>query len=78
MEREWLYKEYPHDSDVTRISRLEEKVFGSIHDIDMKTRYKHLQQAFDNKKNKSYRRPNNLYDYPTSLPMNVDDLLGNW
>ncbi len=78
MEREWLHREFTEDNDETRMSRLEEKVFGTIHDIDTKSRYKHLQQAFDAKKTMRYKRRNNLYDYPTSLPMNVDELLGNW
>lgn len=77
MEREWLNKEYPQESDEVRISRLEEKVFGTIHDIDTKTRYSHLRQAFDTKKMMQGKRSSNyLYGNPTSIPMNVDGLLG--
>lgn len=76
MEREWLHKEFPQENDDKRISRLEEIVFGTIHDIDLNTRYIQLKKAFDTKKNLQVKHsPNFLYGTPTSIPMNVDQLL---
>ena len=78
MEREWLKREFPSESDETRISRLEEKVFGSIHDIDKESRYSQLRKAFDARKTMRTRRSMDyLYGSPTSIPMNVHDLLEN-
>lgn len=77
MEREWFHKEFPQDNDDIRLDRLEEKVFGTIHDVEKNIRYDQLRKAFDAKKNRyAQRRPNYLYGTPTSIPMNVDELLG--
>lgn len=76
MEREWLHKEFNNDSDDARISRLEENVFGTIHDIDINTRYNRLQKAFNVRKNRNIKTSGDyLFGTPTSIPMNVNDLL---
>ena len=36
LEREWLHREYPNEDDEVRISRLEEKVFGTIKEKDLR------------------------------------------
>lgn len=77
MEREWLHKEYNEESDEQRINRLEENIFGTIHEIDKNQRYDQLRQAFDAKKHMQAKYKHNyLYGNPTSIPMNVNDLLG--
>ena len=76
MEREWLRKEFNNDDDNVRISRLEETVFGTIHDIDTKSRYNQLKKAFNAKKNRYMKTSRDyLFGTPTSIPMNVDELL---
>lgn len=77
MEKEWLNKEFPNEDDDVRISRLEETVFGAIQDIDINSRYTKLRKAFDAKKVMQVKHHSNyLYSSPTSIPMNVNDLLG--
>jgi len=77
LEREWLHREFPNDEDEVRISRLEEKVFGTIHEKDLKSRYIQLRDAFDAKKNMQTSHNNfDLYrGIPTSIPMSVGDLI---
>lgn len=81
MEREWFHKEFSYYPDEERISNLEEKVFGTIHDGDINFRYKQLRKAFDAKKSiqaKHNRFGRNLFSgVPTSIPVNVDDLFGD-
>ena len=74
MEREWLYREYPEDNDEMRISRIEEKVFGTIHEKDLKSRYLQLQQAFNATK-KIKRNNRKMSGIPTSIPISVNDLI---
>lgn len=75
MEREWLHKEFVNDNDEIRISRLEENVFGTIHDIDIKSRYNHLKKAFNAKKNNYLKTSRDyLFGTPTSIPINIDEL----
>ena len=79
MEREWLHKEFNTDSDEERITRLEEKVFGTIHDVNIQTRYKQLRRAFDVQKEiqQKHRWYNEVMSgIPTSVPMNIDGLVG--
>ena len=76
MEREWFNKEFNNEADDVRISRLEEKVFGTIHDVDKNIRYHQLQKAFDAKKMmQAQNKRNHLYGTPTSIPVNIDDLV---
>ena len=76
MEREWFHKEFNKDNDEMRLERLEEKVFGTVHDVDKKVRYHQLQKAFDAKKMmQAQNRKNHFYGTPTSVPINVDDLI---
>lgn len=75
MEREWLYREYPSENDEDRISRLEEKVFGTVHDIDTKTRYTRLRKAFDAQKNRIKKQKRMFSGIPTSIPINIDGLI---
>ena len=76
MEREWFHREFNFENDEIRISRLEEKVFGTIHDVDLKIRYQQLCRAFDSKKSTQAKyRKNYLYGVPTSDCINIDDLL---
>ena len=78
MEREWIHKEFEGEDDEVRISRLEEKVFGTIHDIDTPTRYRQLQKAFDVRKNLQARnRRYSRSGFPTSVPVNIDVLSGD-
>ena len=77
MEREWLKREFANEEDEIRLSRLEEKVFGTIHDKDKSSRYRQLKQAFDAKKN--IQQQGRYYRFggrPTSIPMNIDGLIG--
>ena len=72
MEREWLNKEYPSDTDEMRMERLEEKVFGAAFENDIKTRYSNLRRAFDAKKQMQNRRSwfeQNIVGMPTSVPI---------
>lgn len=82
MEREWLNKEYKQDTDETRLSRLEEKVFGTIFENDFNTRYSNLQKAFDAKKQIQNRRnwfEENIVGMPTSTPIRAENILyGNY
>ena len=58
-----------------RITRLEEKVFGTIHDIDIKTRYNQLRKAFDAEKTlRRKHKLNSLSGFPTSTPVSFDNL----
>ena len=76
MEREWLHKEFNNDNDEIRISRLEEIVFGTIHDVDKDVRYHQLQKAFDAKKMMQAKHSKDyLYGIPTSNFLNIDDLV---
>lgn len=76
MEREWFHKEFNNDNEEIRISRLEEKVFGTIHDVDKATRYHQLQKAFDAKKiMQAKHKKDYLYGVPTSNPLNIDNLI---
>ena len=79
MEQEWLHREFPEEAEEIRISRLEEYVFGTIHDVDIKIRYKNLQKAFNMRKLDQYksnrRNYNRFSGVPTSIPMNVEDLI---
>lgn len=81
MEREWFRKEYTNLSDEDRVCQLEEKVFGAIHDGDIKFRCNQLRKAFDAKKSIQAKHRNytrGMYSgLPTSTPMNIDGLLGN-
>ena len=69
MEREWLHKEFNTDSDEERITRLEEKVFGTIHDVNIQTRYKQLRRCAKRNTTKtslvqrSYERNTNQRSY---------------
>lgn len=76
MEREWLHKEFDNEDDELRLSRLEEKVFGTIHDVDTETRYKQLRKAFNVRKLK-HHKINKLYGNPTGIPSSIDDLINN-
>lgn len=79
MEREWLKQEYILEDDEERIIRLEERVFGTIQDSDLKTRYKKLRRAFDVKKEMQQKRKwynEVMSGVPTSIPMNVEGLMG--
>lgn len=78
MEREWFGNEYNQDDDETRISRLEEKVFGTIFENDLKSRYSNLIRAFDAKKQIQNRRSwfeKNITGVPTSVPIRAENLL---
>lgn len=75
MEREWLKKEFEGETDEKRITRLEEKVFGTIHDIDIKTRYNQLRRAFDAEKTiRKKHKLHSLSGFPTSTPISFDNL----
>ena len=78
MEREWLNKDFEGEDEEIRLNRLEEYVFGTIHDVDFKTRYKNLQKAFDTRKRAQYKNPQNIFNrfsgVPTSIPMNIEGL----
>jgi hypothetical protein len=80
MEREWFHRDFNGEDDEIRLARLEERVFGTIHGVDKQKRYSQLVQAFNLRKTRQSCRssaPRNwLYGVPTSLPMNVNDLLG--
>ena len=74
MEREWLKTEFNEEDDEKRISRLEEKIFGTIHDIDIKTRYARLRRAFDAEKTiRKKNKYHSLSGFPTSTPISFDD-----
>lgn len=77
LEREWLHREFPNEDDEVRISRLEAKVFGTIHEKDLKSRYIQLREAFDAKKQMQTSHNNNdIYrGIPTSIPISVQDLI---
>ena len=78
MEREWLNKEYPSDTDEVRLDRLEEKVFGTIFENDIKSRYVNLRKAFDAKKQMQNKRSwfeQNIVGMPTSVPIRAENLL---
>ena len=78
MEREWLNKDYQSDDDEVRISRLEEKVFGTVFENDFHTRYTNLRKAFDAKKQMQNRRSwfeENIVGLPTSVPIRAENLL---
>lgn len=76
MEREWLHREFNNENDEIRISRLEENVFGTIHDIDLKSRYSQLLRAFNLRKSTKEKTSRDyLFGTPTSIPMNVDELI---
>ncbi|MCM1264563.1 MAG: hypothetical protein NC200_00035 [Candidatus Gastranaerophilales bacterium] len=81
MEREWLNKEYTNQNDEERISRLEEKIFGTIHDGNLKNRCNQLRKAFDARKNIQAKHRNYTHGMfsglPTSTPMNIDGLVEN-
>ena len=78
MEREWFGIEFVNHSEEERVEKLEEKVFGTIHDGDIKSRVTLLQKAFDARKIIKQQNMRNMYSgLPTSIPMNVDELLEN-
>ena len=81
MEREWFNKDYPYQTDEDRISRLEEIIFGTIHDGNIKARCNQLRKAFDARKNIQAKHKNYTHGMfsglPTSTPMNIDGLIGN-
>lgn len=74
MEREWLHREFTEDDDELRISRIEEKVFGTIHEKDLKSRYLQLQQAFNATKRIKHNH-RKMSGIPTSIPLSVNDLI---
>ena len=78
MEKEWLNKDFSGENEEIRLNRLEEYVFGTIHDVDFKTRYKNLQKAFDARKHAQYKNSQKRYHrfsgVPTSIPMNIEGL----
>jgi len=72
LEREWLHKEHRADDDEVRIGRLEEKVFGTIHEKDIKSRYIQLRDAFDAQKRMRNRANHSFFGgVPTSIPSDV-------
>jgi len=81
MEREWFHKEFNNYPDEKRISNLEEKVFGTIHDGDINFRCNQLRKAFDARKSiqaKHRRLGRNMFSgIPTSIPMSADELFEN-
>lgn len=74
MEMEWFHKEFDNEDDEIRLSRLEEKVFGTIHDVDKETRYRQLLKAFNVRKMK-HHKVKKFSGNPTSTPMTIDDLI---
>ena len=75
LERAWLHKEYKNDDDEIRISRLEEKVFGTIHELDLKSRYIQLREAFDAQQRMKAKSDKSFFGgVPTSIPISVYDL----
>lgn len=78
LERAWLHKEYQNEEDEIRLSRLEEKVFGTIHDNDTKSRYTQLRKAFDAQQKMRRHAPRHDMSFmrgvPTSVPISVYDL----
>lgn len=79
MEREWFGVESKNCSDIERIEKLEERVLGTIQEGNIKHRLVLLQKAFDAKKTmKQQNYTKNMFSgVPTSIPMNVDELLEN-
>ena len=80
MEREWFKKEFPHLEKEERVERLEEKLFGTIQSGNIEQRINNLKDAFDTQKliqAKEHSYGYNIFSgLPTSVPMNVDELLG--
>ena len=80
MEREWFKKEFPNLNTENRVENLEEKLFGSIQSGSLKKRINQLKDAFDAQKiiqAKEHSYGFNIFSgLPTSVPMNVDELLG--
>ncbi|MCR5266598.1 MAG: hypothetical protein K6E29_08430 [Cyanobacteria bacterium RUI128] len=79
MEKEWFHKDYQDYPEEIRLARLEEYVFGTIHDTDFRTRYENLQKAFDIRKRKQSSNARNTHRFggvPTSVPMNIEHLTG--
>lgn len=77
LEKEWFNETYSTLPLSSRIDRLEEHIFGTCFNEDVNIRCERLTRAFNTQKKHVNRNKSLFSGVPTSIPLGVEELLGN-